>query len=82
MDLSSSARGQQRRGGNGLIETAHSPHVGVKICPEPEPGDGDGDGDGGTDKRRVWGGGVESNEAPPPHDIFITYIQQQHLSLH
>ena len=49
MDLSSSARGRQRRGGNGLIETAHA---GVKICPEQA----DGDGDGGTDKI-VWGGG-------------------------
>ena len=58
MDLSSSARGHQSRGGNGVIEAAHA---GVKICPDQADGEGDGDTD-----MMVWGAGgeiAESNEA-------------------
>ena len=49
MYLSSSARGKERRGGNGLIERQLTAHIGVKICPDQGDGDGDKMGWGGRD---------------------------------
>ena len=76
MDLSSSARGHQSRGGNGVIEAAQA---GVKICPDQTDGEGDGDTD-----MMLWGAGgeiAESNEARLLLMIYSSPTYNNNLSL-